>query len=408
MIQHFNLILFVFGIIDFLLAYLISHCLVRKEISWKVSHFVLGILYTVISQLIRIFMMHYIDSNMLGFALFVIAFIKGLIVIRILHNQRLSSTLLLTTVTYTVIMVAIFPLLFMETLNTNLCFIQLAIQVIALIIILIICKKVKLYKLYDMIQHKLLPNILVKQLFLLFSFTMFIYAFVAAIHGHNLLYFFLFLSVLVLFAVILIPVTIKLYQRSMKEMISTHDLYNSLLSTGIAIESMGDLEAVKLKFKEHCKRFDIDFTSNTKQEVNQQIERFIHLKKEHRKANIEIIFHIDYYKDHHQVELQQILQWLGTLLDHAFDMSINQPVYVRMAVTNSHITLSVASEYSGERIENFEAISENEYSTKENELGSSFHQLQQTVSDFGGQVSCFEEYKEIYHNHYLTILIEFK
>ena len=198
-----------------------------------------------------------------------------------------------------------------------------------------------------------------------------------------------------------------------EETILLHDLYNSLLSTGIVIEELNDVEAVKSKFREHCLRFGIDlsiidFKNNDLQGMNQQIMRFIQLKEAQHEVDTElIILDIGYYNDHKEVELQQLLQWLGTLLDNAFDATDENPIYVRAVVTSKRISLSVANEYVGERDQNFNAMFEKGYSTKGEGRGLGLYHLQQTVSEFGGYVTCFEEYQEAHDCYYLTILIEF-
>jgi len=404
---------FIGAMVDFWLYYLISHHLIRKKPSFKINHIILGVFLAILLTVVGIFLSFHFHGGLLwNFMFKVVIFVGMLIVFRVLHGRSLLDSLFLTIVTTAITTSVLLPLIFLRALNVNQSFIYLITQVGATLIVILICKKVKLYKLYDMIQRRLLPNILVKQIFLIFCLILFIYSIIPG-HEHNLFYHFLFLSALVLLAAILIPVTMRLYQKSMKEMISIHDLYNSLLSTGIAIESMHDLEAVKSKFKEHCERFGIDLNSinfkhNDIHGVNQQIERFIDLKKEHRKTRSQVISDIGYYKDHHQVELQQLLQWLGTLLDNAFDATIKHPIHSRVVVTSTRVSLSVANEYLGEREQHFDTMFEKGYSTKGEGRGLGLYQLQQTVSELGGHVVCFEEYNEMYDSYYLTILIEFK
>jgi len=404
---------FIGMIVEFSLYYLISNRLIRKTPSFKVNHIGLGVLFAASLTLVGFSLRFYLGEALLwDFMFAVVKFIAVFVVFKLMYGRCLLDTLFLAIMTSAIITSVLMPLTFLGTLNINQDLIYFMTHVGAILIIILVCKVVKLYKLYDMIQYKLLPNILVKQIFLIFCSILLIYSIIPN-YEHNLFYHFLFLSALVMFAVILVPTTMKFYQKSMKEMISIHDLYNSLLSTGIAIENMDDLDAVKYKFREHCKRFGIDlsitdFKNSDLQCLNQQIEHFISLKKEHRDMNIAIISDIGYYNDYKEVELQQILQWLGTLLDNAFDAAINQPIYVKTVVTNTRISLSVANEYSEERECNFDTMFEKGYSTKGEGRGLGLYQLQQTVTNFGGHVVCFEEHREAYNCNYLTILIEFK
>jgi len=196
-------------------------------------------------------------------------------------------------------------------------------------------------------------------------------------------------------------------------MILLHELYNSLLSTGIVIEELNDVEAIKSVFRDHCLRFGIDLTvindkTNEMQGMNQQIMRFIQLKKAQRGVDIELVHDIGYYNNHNKVELQQLMQWLGTLLDNAFDATDeNNPIYIRLVVTSKRISLSVANVYLGERNQDFNVMFEKGYSTKSEGRGLGLYHLQQTISKLGGRVTCFEEYQEVHDCYYLTILIEF-
>ena len=412
MTGYFNWFIGIGIMVDFWLYHCISHRLIRKSPSFKANHLILGIVFATALTLVRFFLRLYLKEALLVDFMFTVAnFIGVLIVFKILHRQYLLDTIFLTVVTIAITTSVLLPLIFLRALDINQFFIYVVTQIGAVLIIILICKIVKLYKLYNMIQHKLLPNVLVKQMFLIFCAIILIYSILP--NQQNLLHHFLFLSALVVFAIILVPTTMRLYQKSMKEMISIHDLYNSLLSTGIAIENMEDLEAIRSKFKEHCKRFgidlsSIDFKNNDGQGMNRQIDQFIHLKKEQRTTNIEVISEIGYYNDHKHVDLQQLLQWLGTLLDNAFDASISHPIYVRVVVTSTRISLSVANEYLSDHKRDFEVMFEKGYSTKGEGRGLGLYQLQQTVSEFGGHIACFEEYKETYECYYLTILIELK
>ena len=196
------------------------------------------------------------------------------------------------------------------------------------------------------------------------------------------------------------------------ELILLHELYNSLLSTGIIIEGMDDVEAVKSIFREHCLRFGvdlnvIDYKNNNMQGINQQIMRFIQLKKAQHEVDIELILDIGYYSDYKKVDLQQLMRWLGTLLDNAFDATEDNPIYIRIVVTSKRVSLSVANEYAGERNQDFNAMFEKGYSTKSEGRGLGLYYLQQTVSELGGCITCFEEYHEAHDCYYLTFLLEF-
>ena len=405
---------FVSAMVYFGLCYLISHRLIRNRPKFEVSHVSLGILFALVLTGVGVLSYDLNENLLWNFIRKIIIFISLLIGFKMLYGRNLLDTFFLTVVTRAITTSGLLPLIFLRVFNINQQLPQFIMQMGVVLLVMLVCEKVQLYKLYDIFQHKLLPNMVAKQIFLIFYVLLFFYSLIAiSSYGPNLRYHALFLSILVLFIVILIPMMIKLYQMSIKEMVLSHDLYNSLLSIGIVIESMNDLEAVKYKLKEYYGRFGIDLSNGDGKEtdqcgINQQIERFIHLKKRHRKTNVEIISDIGYYKDHHGVELQQLLQWLGTLLDNAIEASTKHPIYVRAMVTGARISLSVANEYLGDRMRNFDEMFEKGYSTKGEGRGLGLYQLQQIVSELGGHVTCFEEYKAVYDSYYLTILIEFK
>jgi len=176
---------------------------------------------------------------------------------------------------------------------------------------------------------------------------------------------------------------------------------------------MEDLDEIRTKFKDHAKRLGIDFPNVDSgaphiNPTNQQIEQFISLKQSQHQNKANVITDIGYYNDHQTVDLQQILQWLGTLLDNAFEATIENPIYVRLVVTSSRITLSVANEYLAESSGDLGELFKQGYSTKGEGRGLGLYHLNETVTNLGGTVTCFEEYNDVHESTYLNVCIKFR
>jgi len=301
---------------------------------------------------------------------------------------------------------------FMNLLSLNLYFVSVALYLLMWLMAVSLYKKAPLNKLHRMTQSSGLSSTLIRRALLLFYLTL------VLLQQYNSRSFYaqmvlIYTVVIVLLLTQLVLPIVKNHLYQTKKEISGHDLYNDLLSTGIALENVRSIDEVKAKFKAHAERLGVELPNASVSEiqskpVSQQIERFIKLKQMQRQSGVEIIPDVSYYNDHKTVDLQLLLQWLGTLLDNAIDASITHPIYVRLMVTSSRLSLQVSNEYLGTDREDFEAWFTQGYSTKGEGRGLGLYHLNETVTNLGGTLACFEEFNEVHRTSYLHLVIKFR
>jgi len=391
---------------DVVFLFVVSHYLTRKKMLLKFRYVISMLAFVIVLIPARFIGTHY--------ALFLLSFfLMGMVMLKIIHGYHLSKTFLMGVIIFTIRVMLEVPFYFMIFLNLGPYTLVLVTQGAKLAITLGICRKFNLHRLFNIMQRNVLPNLLLRQMILTLAFTLLAYLVFANPGERNILFLFYFYFSILIIGLGLIPITRRLYQKSIQEMVSVHELHNALLSTGIAIRELDNVDDVVAKVDELAKGFGIDlstvdFSNKTIDGMNGQILEFIRLKQRQRQTEIDVISNIGYYKDHQSIDLQQILHWLGTLLDNALDASVQGPIKVRLVVTRTRVILSVSNDYAGDVVQDFERLFEEGYSTKGDGRGLGLYQLKQRVSELGGRVICLEAYDEERRCHYLTIEIEFK
>lgn len=396
---------------DAAFIFVASHYLTRKKILLKWSHVVSLSSFVIVLFFVRI------NGSTLphGYVVFLLFyFLMGMIVLKVVHAYQLSKNFLLGTILFSLRMMVEIPfylLNLLELATSNLLFVFIT-QATIFVMTIFICRKFSLYKLFNIMQRNVLPNLLLRQMILTLTFTLLAYLVVADPNERNALFLFYFYFSILIIGLGLIPMTKRLYRKSIAEMISVHELHNALLSTGIAIRELNQIEDVVAKFDELSLQFGIDlstvdFEKRAIDGMKGQILAFIELKKSQHQTKIEVISDIGYYKDHQFIDFQQILHWLGSLLDNALEAAVKAPIELRLVVTSSRVVISVSNDCASLELEGFEELFEEGYSTKGDGRGLGLYHLKQTVSKLGGRVICSEECNEA-GEQYLTIEIVFK
>jgi len=399
-------------------SYILLHAFLSKKILVRWHH-VLLILFFFLINFFGIFFNEGSGRDSLLPPTFVslIMVIFFAIMTRLLFKKQWGESFLLgiyTNMLQTLLfLVCSIPFLLLITFwDVNIYFLAILLYLATLSASFFLYRKAFLNKLYQMTTQKTIFSVLVSRLLVL------LYLVVLFFLNHNnrtisILNQLTHLSIVLLIVVFLVIPAIKNFQKQAKEEVSKHDLYNDILSTSIALENTESIDEVKAKFKAHAERLGIDLTgvsqnANRSNPVSQQIERFIKLKQGQHRSKVEVITDIGYYNDHETVDLQPLLQWLGTLLDNAIEASVTHPIYVRLMVTLSRLSLQVSNEYLGTDRDNFEQMFEKGHSTKGEGRGLGLYHLNETVINLGGTVACFEEYNEVHRTSYLNLLIKFR
>lgn len=383
---------------------IISYFLMRKKPMIKLRDVILTLGAIGMTVIVRHMTNNHI-SFLLGFCFIIVLLLK------FIHEASFSKMLLIGVLIFNLQLMLEIPIFILISDLHRYIRVPLS-QLLVLFLSLILCKRFQLYKLFNAMQRNVVPNLVLKQMILLL-FSFLVALLLVSPSGPDILllpsFYFPFLFV----GLILFPVTKRLYQKSMQDMISIHELHNALLSTGIAIRQVSHLDEVVAKFDELSKRFGIDlsgidFYDQSTEDMKRKVTDFIRLKQEQRQAKIEVITDIGYYKDHQHVDFQQILHWLGTLFDNAIEASVKQPIKVRLMVTSTRLSLSVTNDFIKDHLADFSELFEEGYSTKGDGRGLGLYHLQQSVSEQGGRIIYFDQYDEQHDCHYLTLEIEFK
>jgi len=401
------------------MGYVLIHALLGEKISIKWSH-IMAILTLFLITCLGIFLNEGsgIDSLYPPIVVALMVTVFFMMMAKLFFRKQWVESFFLGVYTNLLVLlifivVGVPYLLLMNPFDLNFYFLFVGLYLTLLSTAIFLYKKAPLNKLYRMTTQKTLSSTLLNRT-LLFLFLVLLFI---IYHNDRQLNFASTTTYIigVFFIVVLITIpAIKNHLQQTKKEISNHDLYNDLLSTGIALERMEDVDEIKSKFKAHAERLGIELPSvdssgNLMNVVSQQIERFIKLKQDQHHSEMEVITEIDYYKDHKTVDLQLLLQWLGTLLDNAIEASVTHPAYIRLMVTRSRLTLQVSNEYLGTDRENFEAWFTQGYSTKGGEgRGLGLYHLNETVTNLGGTLACFEEFNEVHRTSYLHLVIKFR
>jgi len=207
----------------------------------------------------------------------------------------------------------------------------------------------------------------------------------------------------------------NLSERLVERSSLVHDLKNSLLSTGIAMDQTDDPEELKEMFKKHSKAFGMDLSQldSTKLEDdlaqmelrNNAIESFIQTKAKEKEKSIKIISDLTYFEDFEGLDLQIVLVWLGILIDNALEASQHAPIYVYLYSGTRRLRLRVDNDYLGKLEEEINNFFEKGYSTKGEGRGIGLHNLYTQVSELGGEIEVDNYYTEFHQCHYFQISI---
>ena len=402
---------FSINFLDFFMIYVMAHAFLKQPIRVKLPHIILGVVYTIALAPV----LHFWG----GYLFRLLSVILMLFTIRVVTKRRNFSDLIVMLVLFTIILmiiqtpVAAIVWFIHEIIGFNEPFAFLSGQIISTILISVVSRKFKL----NQWLNALTRNIVLKLMIIVLTFIILIIG-VSLNFEYQLLHLVFFAIVILLTGLALFPILMQLYHNTIG-MISVHDLKNSLLSIGIAIQNETDAEIIKQYFRAHSKAFGMDLSQldnqklynklDHKEKMTKQIEDFIRIKTESTDKDIEIISNITYSNDYRTVDYQSVLQWFGTLLDNALEATDKHPIYIHLGVTANRLILRVANEYVGHKGKDIQVIFEKGYTTKGEDKGRGIglHNLYQEVSVKGGEILLDEYYTESHNCHYLQISILF-
>jgi len=396
---------FALSTLDFLMVYVIMHAVVKKRMKFNFRDIVLSLTFGLILTIIAPFL----D----GYSARVVNIIAFIVIVKLSLKRNLADTLVVYMLSF--MSTAIIQILILTAISLfefQLEFSFLVVQVATVPFIFLIYRYVKLNKWFNAIQ----VNIIMKQILFIVTLIVLVVFFVWNFE-YEITYLLFFILIFSLVGLALFPIIMKLYYQTIG-MISIHDLKNNLLSIGIAMENMDDINVLKNKFREHAKQFGMDLdqldfskTENALDQmelVNQRIMLFIDQKvAQHDKAS-QVVSDLTYYKDCEGLDLQIVLGWLGTLLDNALEASQHVPIYVYLYSGARRLRLKVANEYLGDQMSDIMSVFEKGYSSKGEGRGIGLHHLYGDVKDKGGKIEIEEYHNDVHRCCFLEFSIYFE
>ena len=403
---------FVLNFLDFAMVYIVAHAMVRRYIKVKPMHVLFCIAYTV--ALAPVF--YFFGGH--GFRVVVYGGML-LVIMMVTKRNNLGDVVVIWAIYYAIATIIQLPVLAIVRLaHNNRIWLEfpldfLVAQCIAAIFIFLICRTLKLNQWFNAVMR----NVVLKAVLLV---AILIFTTVANIlnFGYGLI---ALLSLVIIIAIIGLPLLFalrKIYYNAIG-IISVHDLKNSLLALGIAMEGIDDIETLKNQVRSISKEFGMDLSQleNYEGKLEKSIEhrdimtgrvnKFIDSKIKASGNKIKIIANVSYKKNYEDVEFALILRWLGTLLDNAIEATATNPIYIYIGASTDFLTIRTENEYIGDGGQDIKVILEEGYSTKDEGSGMGLYSLNQQVIEKGGRVELEEYYIEDLNCHYLQISVLF-
>ena len=399
------------NILDFVKIYVMAHATVRHNIKVKPMHVLFCIAYALILSLAR---------SIFGDEVFWFISYGGMMLVIAMVTKRhnlgdIVTILAIFAVVFTIIEV---PILAIVWLVRNEGYPQFPFdfvmaQSISAVLVLLLHKVFKLNEWLNVATK----NIAIK---LGLFVSLFIIIVVSRIIGFGDSPS-IFAMFMIIISVIGVPIMItlkKLYYNAIT-IISIHDLKNSLLALGIAMEGIDNIDVLKNNLRHISKEFGTGLSQldnyESKFEKNLQhrdimamrVSRFINSKIKICNNKEKVVANVSYKKDYENVDFILILKWLGTLLDNAIEATRTNPVYIYVGVSDYFLTIRTENEYTGDGGQDIKVVLEEGYSTEDGRRGIGLYTLNQQVTEKGGRVELEEYYAEGFNCYYLQISILF-
>jgi len=291
-------------------------------------------------------------------------------------------------------------------MNTDCTF--LLVQMFTTTITLFICKKVPLYKLYNIIEKEILLKLLIISLAVILLITLFY------INFEYTTSYILYFSILIIISFGGLYQTLKkVFYYTNKIPMQLHDINNLLMGIKLSVYSTSDINVVRDEIDKALGIIDIDtdIEGIDMNDYNQIILSFIELKKR-KVVNNEPSFFADigYYESNAKVAFSVILYMLGVLLDNAIESGTKKEIIIKVYVIEENLYLSVSNEYKKKSFDDFEKMFKERYSTKGemNSRGYGLPNLSKVVTSYGGNILLKEEYNKEQKSDYIIITIDIK
>jgi len=386
------MILFVTCFLEFIMLYNISYNMINKKTTWSLNIFLIGVSYGVIYALVA-----YSFPDAVARLFFTIA---GILIFKFLFKNKLHDAVLRWGIFHLILVIVQSPVLYVVGKIINDAYLLTVAQLISLIIILLLLKKIDLNNLL----YKAERYIMLK-LFIYVTTVIFLSILIYAGYDYTPVYM-LYVSIMALLSLfVFLKILRQITFYTDDAYAKIHDIKNLLIGLHTTVHGTADMQVVKQSLNECMDLLNIDGKlaeiQLEKDEAN--ILAFINQKKE---QNVELVTNVLYIDKFEDLTLTTILYMLGTLLDNAIEHGGNKPILIKMLIAKSTVSISVANAYDKKKNDNFDNFFEQGQSSKaERGHGYGLSNLKKAVERYEGEITLDYSYLDEYESNYLTFKI---
>ena len=403
---------FSLSFMDFIIMYFISHAMMKRYMSVEWTHVALGLIYTIIVAPI-----FYFDQHLFRLVGMILILTSTKMIIKRTELSDLIMICIMSILMSGIIQVPIAGgvWLFRQGFEMNDSIVMLIAQIIGMIVVMIVCRQLKWFKWFDVVQSNSVLKLM------LFLTALVILIPMAIINFERSLSYFLLLTLgFVLAGGVLIPIFNKLYKDSVG-IVLPKEVKHRFSELWFDLRDEQDAEVIKNNLKTVVREYGFDLPKFPDQKMVQarranatasteKINNFINQKVQSNKKD-KLELDIDYFSDYDDtIDLQQVLDWLSVLLDHASEVTTDKTIYLDLNVMSGRLSLMIKHEFQGWNNGAVDFIFEKDYAVKGINHGCELHQLYEAVNQKGGSIAA-----ETYHflgnfesGDYLEITIQFE
>jgi len=397
---------FLFSSLDFVIMYLIAHTLMRKYIEVKKQHVLFAIIFTILTSMGFYFFDGW-SARIIHHLLWMLMFKK---IIKRADWIDMLIIFFVSLVTVGIIQGTLLIIAGLFFLDRSIAYPVM--QILTTVSIFGVCKLFKWYRLFHAIRSNLLLKLISATLALVFVVMMSILNF-----EFELSYIFFSIVAVILLSVVSSPLFIRIYQK-VNGIISLDDLKTDLFTTAIDMIEESDVKEMYQVYAELAKQYGVDVSSFPEdkrkfdeenaslEQAKTKILQLVQRKVEDSGKVLEIDSTILYYEEYDEINLECVIDWVGSLVEQLLRTATGNPIYIYLFSMSDSFRLEVAGQCVIEKWELVEKMFKQNIPSENNENSSRLQELYKSVIELDGKFLVKPSYVSEYACHYLQISIE--
>lgn len=386
---------------DFIMFYFLTHNLIEKKLEISKKIVLLGIICGISTGILA----YYLDVSLYK----LIVTLNMFILLEYISKKRIYELLIMYEIMFVYMsFLQIILLIFIGNIPLEQAYVLLLIQTLILLIVVLLHKKIPLYKIFNIIQKQILLQLLFFIGNLIILMTMWYYSFDYVNMQLDTLYT-LLLFIIALFGSYQALKNIFFYTNRVPTQL--HDVKNILMGLYISSHSTEDIKIIRKELNKSLEIIGIDMHIEDVQvnEHKNNMLLFIDQIRDKYHSPARLDSDIEFYEDNIKIARSVILYMLGVLLDNAIESGTKKDIYIKIRVASNYLLVSVANEYERKSTDDFDKMFQVKYSTKSNQLsGYGLPNLSKVVEKHGGEIQVEYTYNKQQVSNYLKISIEIK